>query len=106
MAIDINLNIYAPGHNNVRLMHLYFGQKLLGLGAKFRWIKSVGMSVDGPSAYEDDTALNGYNVAKEHLGAWIDDGYLSRFPEKNDSSEFLNEYPNNSIFKLWFVDWS
>ena len=44
MAIDINLNIYAPGHNNVRLVHLYFGQKLLGLGAKFRWIKSVGMS--------------------------------------------------------------
>ncbi len=106
MAIDVNLNIYTSAHNHIKLVHLYFGQKLTGLGAKFEWIESIGMSVDGPSAYEDGAVRHDGNVTKALLKTWIDKGYLGRYPNKNDSSEFLDGFPDNTIFNLWFVDWS
>lgn len=106
MAIDINLNIYnAAGTNHLSCIHLYFGPQLVGFGDEFKWVESIGMTVDGPWAYADGTVRHHKNVSKKQLKSWIDGGYLCREFRNKDSS-FLNEFPDNSLFNLWFVDWS
>lgn len=106
MAIDINLNIYTPENNHIARVYLYFGPKLIGLGDEFQWVESIGMTVDGPWAFDKDAVRHDCNVAKELLKSWIDNGYLGRYSGKQDCSTFLDNFPSLAIFNLWFVDWS
>lgn len=110
MAVDITLDIYDPSDTKALGRHcLYFGNTLNhnALWDGWHWVKEQGMDIDGPWALDNKAEKRGTIVTKAQLSKWIEEGFLSITPRSEDfSADFLKSYPEDSIFRLWFLDWS
>ena len=108
MAVNITLNIYdKAGGDHIKRIYLYFGKSLRGLWDGWKWVESQGFSVDGPWAYDNGNEKKNYEVTKAQLIEWLDKGFLSvDVLGRDNSTTFLDQYPEDSIFLLNFVDWS
>ncbi len=109
MAIDIDLNIYSDSAETRHLgcIRLYFGKSLPTKWKGWDWVEQNGMAVDPPGALNDRNKKRGVSVQRETLLRWINEGYLSPDPFRNDSSgSFLDNFPENAAFRLSFLDWS
>ena len=108
--VDITLNVYdSSDTERIGRQYLYFGKSLgyTALWNGWHWVKEQGMTVDLPNVLDNKTAKHGSVVSKTQLREWIEGGFLSVEPSGKDGiSDFLDSYPDGSIFRLWFLDWS
>lgn len=103
--MDINLNIYdETGTKHLGREYLFFGKALHGTFDGWDWVEKQGMKVDGPWAFDEGATKSNTIVLKSQLIQWISDGYLSTAHADGYSLDFLDKYPSNAIFNLWFVD--
>lgn len=108
MALDITLNVYDPSNNILGRHFLYFGKALNGnLWQEWNWIKAQGFNVDGPWVFDPGKEINSHTVSKHQLSQWIEQRFLITKSSGEDSySNFIDSYPEDSVFKLNFIDWS
>jgi len=108
MAVDITLKVFNTSDTKrIECINLYFGKAIMGLFDGWNWVERQGMTVDMPNVLDRPDAKAGHIVSKAKLREWIEAGYLSSSPICSDcSAAFLNKYPPNAIFRLWFLDWS
>lgn len=109
MAVDINLNIYkdAARTKHFDCIHLYFGKALSSQWEGWDWAEKNEMRVDLPWALDNKTGERGKVIPKETLVKWVQDGFLSPDPWREDTSgDFLSQYPRSAVLVLSFLDWS
>ena len=110
MALDINLEVYnSTDTEKTERLALHLGKKLKGFSTYngWAWVRENGMSVEGPWILDKEDGKIGYIVEKVQLKAWIKEGYLSRSSDGEDTTtDFLEKFPSDSIFRIWFMDWS
>ena len=107
MALNITLNIYDQSGNQLGRHYLYFGKVIIGSWSGWDWVKNQGFTIDGPWAFDEGNEITSYAVQKQQLSKWIEDGFLSKDSLGRDlSTSFIDSYPEGSIFKLNFMDWS
>ena len=108
MAVNINLNIYDESNNQLGRHQLFFGKALRGASWQgWIWVEDQGFKIDSPWAYERGNDITSYKVTKPQLTKWIENGFLSLDAlGRDNSSSFLDDYPEDSILKINFIDWS
>lgn len=109
MAVAISLNILdAKGEKLIGRHCLYFGKELRSSSwSGWDWVKNQRMTIDGPWTLDNDKRRTFYEISELQLKRWIEEGFLSLDAMGLDRSvDFLSSYPENSIFRLNFTDWS
>ena len=108
MAVNITLNIFDPTRtNHLKRILLYFGKSLPGTWDGWKWVEEQGFSIDGPWALDNGNETTKYKVSKSQIKEWFEKGFLSSDALGHDNTtSFLEQFPENSIFELNFLDWS